>query len=320
MTEAKPTSTPLPERPGPDPKTEPTQHATPCEAEHSTKSEPQPKLRLHLDDLSHPASSQFLTLVDGARLLPNALSAIRKHLYPAKPTSATSKRKHEFQLPPTRSVTVILRPMDGVAYTTGIDLDSSHKEIHVNLNYIRDCTDKSDRRRHEIIGVITHELVHCYQWDGSGSAPGGLIEGIADFVRLKEGLGPPHWFGEKGRRDTGDKWDAGYQKTAFFLDWLEEKHGLGTVGRINDALRSGRYDEAGFWQSLFGDGKTIKVLWDEYVAAQDPGKEANEKAAVAEKEARPTNTAPEKAGTNRSTTPTARVSHESDDIVVVERE
>ena len=153
----------------------------------------------------------------------------------------------------------------------------------------------------------------------AGTAPGGLIEGIADFVRLREALGPPHWFGGKGRRDRGDKWDAGYQKTAFFLDWLEEKNGLGTVGRINDSLRTGRYDEeAGFWQSLFGDGKTIKVLWDEYVAAHDTEKEAKDEAVVNEEH--PTSTAPEAAKTNRSTTSTARLSYESDDIVVVEKE
>ena len=183
MTEAKPTSTPLPQRPAPSIKTEPNQHATTSELEQA-KSGTQPKFRLHLNDLSHQASSQFLTLVDGARLLPNALSAIRKHLYPAKPGSATSKDRQEFHLPPTRSVTVVLRPMDGVAYTTGIDLDSSHKEIHVNLNYIRDCTDKSERRRNEIIGVITHEMVHCYQYDGSGSQNPKLQRCQASYLQV----------------------------------------------------------------------------------------------------------------------------------------
>ncbi|KAK4405191.1 hypothetical protein Sango_0525600 [Sesamum angolense] len=28
---------------------------------------------------------------------------------------------------------------------------------------------------------------------GNGQAPGGLIEGIADFVRLKAGYAPIHW-------------------------------------------------------------------------------------------------------------------------------
>jgi hypothetical protein len=41
--------------------------------------------------------------------------------------------------------------------------------------------------------VLTHELVHCYQWDAEGTCPGGLIEGVADWVRLNCDLSPPHW-------------------------------------------------------------------------------------------------------------------------------
>jgi hypothetical protein len=35
--------------------------------------------------------------------------------------------------------------------------------------------------------------VHCYQWDAEGTCPGGLIEGVADWVRLNCDLSPPHW-------------------------------------------------------------------------------------------------------------------------------
>ena len=191
--------------------------------------------------------------------------------------------------------------MDGVAYTTGIDLDPHHhKEIHVNMNYIRDCTNSPSRRRDEIIGVLTHELVHCYQYNGFSSCPGGLIEGIADFVRLKANLGPPHWVNEKGKRERGKKWDDGYQKTAFFLDWLEEKHGKGTVGRINDLLRRRKYHDEDkhdnddnddnitptatsrpkekpltFWEELFGKGSTIDKLWQSYCNAVDDEDDAD---------------------------------------------
>ncbi len=109
-------------------------------------------------------------------------------------------------------------------------------------------------------GIVTHEMVHCYQY--SSGAPGGLIEGIADFVRLKASLAPPHWKGPKG--ELGEKWDAGYQKTAYFLDYLEEQHGSGTVGKINDVLRTKAYDEKHFWEGIFGKGMNVDVLWKAY--------------------------------------------------------
>lgn len=46
--------------------------------------------------------------------------------------------------------------------------------------------------------------VHCWQYNGKRTCPGGLVEGIADFVRLRDGLSPPHW--KKG----GTNWDEGY--------------------------------------------------------------------------------------------------------------
>jgi len=166
-------------------------------------------------------------------------------------------------------VTLILRDFEGVAYTTGLLLDDAHKEIHFNLNYIQNFKDKPTQARHEMIGVVTHEMVHCYQYNAKGSAPGGLIEGIADFVRLKAGLAPPHWKGPKG--ELGEKWDAGYQKTAYFLDFLEHEHGAGTVGKINETMRTEEYHEKQFWEGVFGKGNGIDVLWKQYCASLEDG-------------------------------------------------
>ena len=63
--------------------------------------------------------------------------------------------------------------MRGVAYTTG---DHHNKEIHFSLDYIKDSANRS---RDEILGVLVHEVVHCYQYNAKGTCPGGLIEGIA---------------------------------------------------------------------------------------------------------------------------------------------
>lgn len=86
---------------------------------------------------------------------------------------------------------------------------------------------------YEIRGVLVHELVHCFQYNGKGSCPGGLVEGIADWVRLNANLGAPHW----KRGTVPEKWDQGYERTAYFLDWLKSKFGRGTVRKINEELR-----------------------------------------------------------------------------------
>nr|POE51958.1 basic secretory protease [Quercus suber] len=80
-----------------------------------------------------------------------------------------------------------------------------------------------------------HEMTHIWQWNGNGqSPPGGLIEGIPDFVRLKSGYVPSHWV-QPGKVD---RWDQGYDVTARFLDYL---NGLrnGFVADLNKKLRTG---------------------------------------------------------------------------------
>lgn len=107
--------------------------------------------------------------------------------------------------------------MPGVAHTCGT---RAHKEIHFSLNYIAGVA--VSRAAEEITGVLTHEAVHCFQHNSSGTAPGGLIEGIADYVRLYEGLAPPHW---KRAVHPNERWDAGYSTTAYFLAWLDKRAG-----------------------------------------------------------------------------------------------
>lgn len=129
-----------------------------------------PKVRIHLNDLGHEGSSIFLSNIKGNEDIETQIQNVLNLLY----TSDDVK-------PGTRSVTLVLRPMDGVAYTSGIDLDEDHKEIHFNLDYI---TGIKGEQRHEMLGVICHELVHCFQWNAHGTCPGGLVEGVADWVSL----------------------------------------------------------------------------------------------------------------------------------------
>jgi hypothetical protein len=140
--------------------------------------------------------------------------------------------------------------MDGIAYTTG---SHSAKEIHFSLDYIAEL---GNRTKDEIEGVLTHEVVHCFQYNAKGTAPGGLIEGIADYVRLRAGFTPPHW-----TRSGGDKWDAGYQTTGYFLDWIEKRYGQGTVQELNGGMKDKEWDEKMFKEVT---GRKVGKLWKMY--------------------------------------------------------
>jgi hypothetical protein len=218
------------------------------EATSKSKVKPsrRPLLRLELRDLSDDGTRAFLRLVHASSALEDAVGAVLKHLY-------TGLNPH--CIPATRSVTLVLRSMDGVAYTTGRDIDEDHKEIHLSTNYINHVPDS--RKKEEIQGVIVHEMVHCWQHNALGTAPGGLIEGIADWVRLKAGFAPPHW-----KRSADGDWDAGYERTGFFLEWLEAAHGGDIVRKINEGLRGCKYASDEFWHKCCG--RSVGHLWDEY--------------------------------------------------------
>ncbi|KAI6678051.1 hypothetical protein NL676_038847 [Syzygium grande] len=96
-----------------------------------------------------------------------------------------------------------------------------------------------------------------WQWNWDGEAPGGLIEGIADFVRLRSGYVPGHWVGP----GQGDRWDQGYDITARFLDYC---NGLrnGFVAKLNKKMRTG-YSDSYFVDLL---ERSVDQLWKDYKA------------------------------------------------------
>ncbi|ERF71641.1 hypothetical protein EPUS_00630 [Endocarpon pusillum Z07020] len=209
---------------------------------------PTPLLRLKIQDLSEKGARSFLSCIDAAGVLEEAVRTVLDLLYPGQ---------YWESWPGSRSVTLVLSSFGGVAYTRGKALDHDHKEIHLSTDYVAGI--KPDLLKREITGVIVHEMVHCWQWDGCGTAPGGLIEGLADWVRLRADLSPPHW-----KRTTGDRWDAGYQMTAWFLDWLEKEYGTGTVPRLNHLLKEVKYDEEEYWCGRSGLHKSVQELWKDY--------------------------------------------------------
>ncbi|CAN0846202.1 Basic secretory protease (Fragments) [Linum grandiflorum] len=144
------------------------------------------------------------------------------------------------------SVSLSIEDIDGVAYTLNAD-------IHVSTNYI--ASYREGDLDSELEGVIYHEMTHVWQWNGNGDTPTGLIEGIADYVRLKANFAPSHWV-EPGE---GDRWDQGYDVTARFLDYCDG-FDREFVGKLNKKMRY-EYKER-FFKDLLGF--TVDELWVKY--------------------------------------------------------
>ncbi|KAJ9551923.1 hypothetical protein OSB04_015968 [Centaurea solstitialis] len=106
-------------------------------------------------------------------------------------------------------------------------------------------------------GLMYHEMTHVFQWDGEGTTPSGLIEGIADYTIIAANY-PALGFADPG---DGDRWDAGYAVTARFLEYCD---GIvpGFVAKLNKMMRF-TYDV-----KYFADltGKPVDQLWREYKA------------------------------------------------------
>ena len=81
-----------------------------------------------------------------------------------------------------------------------------------------------------------------------------VFEGVADFVRLKAGLGPAHWV-------ALGSWDKGYDVTARFLDYCDSLK-PGFVAQLNAKMKGG-YSDDFFAQIL---GKNVQQLWRDYKA------------------------------------------------------
>lgn len=78
----------------------------------------------------------------------------------------------------------------------------------------------------------------------------------ADWVRLRAGLAPPHW-----RAGAGGSWDAGYETTGYFLEWLESRFEGDFVRTLNLRLADAAYDEKVFAEIT---GQEVGELWAAY--------------------------------------------------------
>ncbi len=162
------------------------------------------------------------------------------------------------------SLNIYLEHMSGVAFTrskTVTSLVTGTKyisEIHVSIEHLMKFKSSNQNLVKELTGVIIHEGTHVYQHNGKGTANSGLIEGIADYVRLKTGNPGSNW----NRKSVPATWDAGYQSTAFFLEWIENRYKQGMVKLMNEKLKDTKYSDDIFRQMT---GKSVNQLFKEYI-------------------------------------------------------
>jgi hypothetical protein len=143
---------------------------------------------------------------------------------------------------------VFEKDMQGVAYATG-------NRIHISARWVTEHPND--------FGMVIHELTHLVQRYPRNRA-GWLVEGIADYVRLKhfEPQLPLPRINFARARHTDS-----YKTTAQFLIWLEAEKGADVVPRLHAALRGGRYTDALFKEIA---GKEVEALWADFAAAAAP--------------------------------------------------
>jgi predicted alpha-1,2-mannosidase len=160
--------------------------------------------------------------------------------------------------------TLIIRPMNGVAYTSGATINVSEKWIKDKING-------------EALGSIVHESVHVVQHFGefgyTERAPGWLVEGSADYIRWFKYEPQSHGADMVYMRQAGENfgYNDGYRATANFLNWVTEKYDQNIVAQLNAAMREGKYDDS-LWKEY--TGKTAQELggqWKEEIKTQRAG-------------------------------------------------
>lgn len=123
---------------------------------------------------------------------------------------------------------MIIDSFNGIAKT-------SSNNIHISSDYIANYNEDV---RIEIIGVLDREMTHAQQWDGNKETPHGLIEEVADYVRLKAEWVSSSWL----KRGSGSRWDEGYAVTAYFLEYCNELDD-GFVAQLNALTKDYYTDE-----------------------------------------------------------------------------
>ncbi|GFS42171.1 plant basic secretory protein (BSP) family protein [Actinidia rufa] len=161
------------------------------------------------------------------------------------------------------------QPPGGVRFTNEIGLEYSKQTLISTTDFVWQIFQQGseeDRKNVSLVSLFIDTMVGVayadndeIHWGGNDQSPtpGGLIEGIADFVRLKARYVPSHWV----QPGQGDQLDKGSDVTARFLDYCESLRS-GFVAELNKKMRSS-YSDNYFVELL---DKTVDQIWSEYKA------------------------------------------------------
>jgi len=155
--------------------------------------------------------------------------------------------KNASEVPPVTKVKLVLEAMEGVAFATG---GSASKELHISTNYVNGV---GGDVKLELDGILIHENTHIWQQSGKGS-DGGLIEGVADYVRAGG-----NWYPAGSRNRKGGAYNDAYTTSAYFLGWVNSKY-LDFAYRFNLAMKS--FPGPSIFKTL--TGVDVDTLWNQY--------------------------------------------------------
>jgi hypothetical protein len=209
-----------------------------------------PSFELELTDQDPERVSMFVDAMDGD---PEATAqaigrAVCKVLY----------RAPEEVRDATHLTLLIEHAVGDVAWKAG---DGGDITVMISTDHMQNVANEGRDVAEEIKGVLFHEMTHMYQHDDSdgGGVDIGLIEGIADFVRISAGY-PPH----RSQPNPNGNWDSGYTTTAYFLLWVDEQY-EDFVYQLN--LSMSNKDQMTWSPDSFRTitGKSADELWSDYV-------------------------------------------------------
>ncbi|XP_073025050.1 uncharacterized protein [Primulina eburnea] len=112
--------------------------------------------------------------------------------------------------------------------------------------------------RYHFTSIMYHEMTHIFQWSGNRTAPGGLTEGVADYIMVKSKIYDASTYTKPG---SGSRWDEGYGVTERFLEYCDGLREGFTVA-LNKKMRFAYSDN--YFMDLLG--KPLDQLWRDYKA------------------------------------------------------
>ncbi|HTJ00262.1 MAG TPA: basic secretory protein-like protein [Dongiaceae bacterium] len=157
---------------------------------------------------------------------------------------------------PPKRFTVTIKPMPGVANTSGTRVTASS-------DWLRGELDK------EGVGALIHEEVHVVQLyhqnrRGARHIPDWLIEGIPDYIRWYKYEPQSHGADISRRGLARARYDGMYRISANFLNYVSEKYDTNLVTKVNATMHDGTYS-SDIWTKL--TGKDLEALNTEWKAA-----------------------------------------------------